>query len=118
MGKKEIVMIIEDDRSVRYLLEQTLLCEDYEVVAASNGGEALAILAHTHPALIVTDIKMKPVGGREFIQKIQASPALLDIPVIVMSAETNLDGITGVAAILPKPFRPDVLLHAVHACLR
>jgi CheY-like chemotaxis protein len=87
------VMIVEDDDDIRETIEQVLA--DYEVPAilAENGAVALDRLrtADPQPCVILLDMMMPVMDGREFRTKQQEDPAIAEIPVVVLSAHVNGD---------------------------
>ncbi len=83
---KEKVLIIEDDADVRSILSMLLQKEMYEVVEAANGQEGLEKVYECKPSLIVCDLMMPVMDGREFLKKIQATKQTRDIPVLMLTA--------------------------------
>ena len=79
------ILVIEDEEHIRTLIEQALGDEGYEVVTAEHGAAALAILEKWAPDLILLDIWMPILDGRQFVQayRRQSGP---HAPVLVMSA--------------------------------
>ncbi|MEN9937949.1 MAG: Family ership [Chloroflexota bacterium] len=85
------VLIVDDDRDIREMLAQTLEDEGYEVVTAADGAAALATLERDPlPCLILLDLMMPGMNGREFRSAQLGDPRLGAIPVIVLSARTDL----------------------------
>lgn len=113
MHKKQI-LIIEDDTAISELLCDTLTDEGYEVQAAANGRQGLLLLARWSPALIICDVMMPLVDGREVARQWQRTPAYHAIPLIMMSAahEWSETDITP-SLFLRKPFTLDEVLLAV-----
>ena len=107
------VLLVEDDRALRELLLLTFGDEGYEARAAESGQAALELLREWHPRLVVLDLMMSDMDGWTFRARQLANEALGDIPVIVLSAvsnlESRLDGMQ-VAATIEKPFNLDTLL--------
>jgi len=110
------VMLVEDDWEVREALAVTL-AEFYEVTVASDGAEALQLLrAGLQPCVILLDLMMPVMDGFAFRREQRADPALVDIPVIVVScAVTTMDEVRDMqaAALLPKPIDFDRMLAVV-----
>ena len=89
---------------------------NYETISAVNGQDALDKVDSEKPDLVLLDIMMPIMDGFEALKYLKANPASRDIPVIVISANSDLDGIVkciqlGAEDYLPKPFEP-TLLHA------
>jgi CheY-like chemotaxis protein len=92
---KERVIIVEDDELIRDSLLEVLEDNGYEAIGAGDGREALDKLAalDAPPCLIVLDLMMPGMDGREFRRQQLTDPALKDIPVVVISAFRDLDEI-------------------------
>ncbi|WP_437735538.1 response regulator [Sorangium sp. So ce1335] len=109
------IFVVEDDRGVSEALVEVLSDEGYEVMTAGNGAEALARLREAPtPALIVLDLMMPVMDGYAFRAEQLRTPAIADIPVIVLTAgaaprATEL----GHVDILKKPIDLGALLDAV-----
>jgi CheY-like chemotaxis protein len=107
------VMVVEDDFAIRETLRELIEDEGYRVLWASNGREALALLEHRSPRLILLDLMMPVMDGREFRLAQRSDPALARIPVVVISADHALEQkVAGLAVDgwLAKPFELDALL--------
>ncbi len=85
------VLIVEDDLDIRDALSQILEEEGYHVATASNGLEALEQLRKgPRPLIILLDLMMPVMNGWQFRAEQRADPALADIPVVVISADNNV----------------------------
>ncbi len=94
---------------MRFLVRVTLEYAGYEVVDAHHGAAALERAAESPPDLVITDLMMPVMGGRELIDRLRSNPATASIPIIVLSANGSLRaGDADVA--LDKPFEVDELL--------
>lgn len=80
------ILVVEDNANVRELLEVTLRFKGYPVVSASDGQQALEIIAKQHPALVITDILMPKVDGYALVHAMRKNPLTAQIPVIFVSA--------------------------------
>jgi len=112
------VLVVDDDPTIRELVSVLLDCEGYQVRTATDGRDALDVLEHWQPHLIVLDMLMPVMDGAAFLEAQQANPRLCHIPVIVMSASFKLKQAgerSAASALLPKPFRIDDLLAHVQA---
>jgi CheY-like chemotaxis protein len=89
------VLIVEDDELIRDSLLEALQDKGYEALGAADGREALDKLAslESPPCLIVLDLMMPIMDGREFRRLQLEDPALKQIPVVVISAFRDLEGI-------------------------
>lgn len=112
------ILIIDDEPPIRSVLMDILAEEGYQVAGASNGLEALTYLRQQKqkPKLILLDLGMPVMSGWEFRQEQQQDPVLAPIPVIVMSAITDLNRkivSMNVADCLDKPIDIHTLLQTV-----
>jgi CheY-like chemotaxis protein len=80
------ILLVEDELDSLEMMQVLLELEGYEVVAATNGKEALEKLARLRPDLIVTDVMMPFMSGEQLLTEIGKRSDLASIPVIVMSA--------------------------------
>ncbi|HSD15688.1 MAG TPA: nitrogen regulation protein NR(I) [Thermomonas sp.] len=110
-GNAPEVWVVDDDRSVRFVLATALREAGYRVSAFGEAGEALdALASHSPPALVITDVRMPGDSGLVLLDKLkQARP---NLPVIVMSAHTDVASTAGAFRggaheFLSKPFDID-----------
>lgn len=105
-GTGRRILVIEDDDDVREVLVEILVEEGYCPVGAPNGLRALELLrgVDPQPAVILLDLMMPVMDGWQFLEQRKREPALLDIPVVVMSAaHDNLAKLPGSVRFLRKP---------------
>ena len=104
-NKKCTVLVVEDDKDVRESMKDALELEGYQVKTASNGMEGLATLKESDkiPCLILLDILMPVMGGREFMDNLKKDSALSEIPVLIHSSIANKDNTTGSIGFIKKP---------------
>ena len=115
---QRMVLVVDDDASIRESLADLLGDEGYRVATAANGAEALSLLrppARLRPCVILLDLMMPVMNGQEFYAEQQRDPALAVIPVVVISADKNLaskvPGLNG--QFLAKPVGLDAVLDAL-----
>jgi PAS domain S-box-containing protein len=82
------ILIVDDERADRRLLEVILTSEGFDIATAASGAEALALVVQTPPDLIVLDVVMPETDGYEVAVKIKGNPATRNIPIIMV---TTLD---------------------------
>ena len=115
------ILVVDDEKSMRELLEILLLKHGYSVVCAENGSEALAMLRSQSFDLVITDIRMKPVNGLEVLKHCkEIAPRT---PVIMISAyastELAVEAMNeGAYDFFPKPFNNDQILSVISGALR
>jgi DNA-binding response OmpR family regulator len=118
MAKK--ILVVDDNPQIVTLLKAYLSQEEFEVVTAGNGQEALFVARHEKPDLILLDLMMPEMGGYEFLRVYNRES---DTPVIVLTArlEEN-DKVLGLELgaddYITKPFSMRELTARVHAVLR
>ena len=101
------VWIVDDDQSIRWVLERALSREGFDVKAFGSASECLSALEGDSPQVLVSDIRMPGDSGIELLQKVkQRRPGM---PVIIMTAFSDLDSAVssfqgGAFEYLPKPF--------------
>lgn len=108
------VLVVDDEPSIRDLIVAVLQDEGYRAIGAGSGSRALELLPIERPDLIVMDIMMPEMDGREALRRIRTTPNLRHIPVVMMSAAYVPEQIgEEIAAFLPKPFDLDHLLDTI-----
>ena len=112
------LLLVEDDDSIREIVSEVLASRGYEVLSARNGREALEVLrrrAASPPRVILLDLMMPDMDGRQFLAERRKDPAMVPIPVIVLTAagRTQVSPELDVAAWLSKPVELDRLLATV-----
>ena len=112
------ILIIEDALEIRTLLKRLLERKGFSVECAGNGIQALNVLADCQalPGLILLDIMMPVMDGFEFRIAQKADRRLAQVPVVVMTADGNIESNKsrlGVAELLNKPLDAKILLNAV-----
>lgn len=80
------ILIVEDEPSIAATLMMILQDEGYIIFLASNGHEALELLQHERPQLVLSDLIMPVLDGRGLYYTMQADPVYRDIPFVLMSA--------------------------------
>ncbi len=112
------ILIAEDERDIRDLIEFTLKFAGHDVVKTTNGVEAIDVVADVSPDLILLDVRMPRMTGYETCRVLKEMDEVKDIPVVFLSAkgqqsekEAGLD-VGGYDYIL-KPFAPDQLTRRI-----
>ncbi len=103
------ILIVDDDPAGRRAMEAPLLNEEYELVLAHDGPEALQLAHNLHPDLILLDVMMPGMDGYEVCRRLRADPHLAEVPIVMVTAlDDRASKLQGLAAgaddFLPKPF--------------
>jgi len=111
-------MVIDDSKTIRRTAESLLKKAGCEVITATDGFEALAMVADLHPDVIFVDIMMPRLDGYQTCALIKHNDVYKNIPVIMLSSKDGLfdrarGRIVGSEEYLTKPFTKDELLDAI-----
>jgi CheY-like chemotaxis protein len=117
-----VVLMVDDVEANRDVLSRQLRRQGYAVIVAASGQAALDHLRTSDVDLVLLDIMMPEMDGYEVLQRLKADPALRHIPVIMISALSELDSVVrclelGAEDYLPKPFNPTLLKARLGASL-
>jgi len=105
------VLVVEDDPTLRRVIELMLDVRGYVVDQARNGKAALDWMAELPPDVVVADLRMPLMDGHELLERMRAQPALEAIPVILLTGNLEAAGAAlGADAVLTKPFEPADLI--------
>lgn len=121
-GRVRKLLIADDDEDVRVLVKMTLESNDYEILEASDGQEALAMARSHLPELLLLDVTMPEMDGFEVCRALKSDPGTAQIAVVLLTArkekaaqaqgvEVKADGY------FTKPFSPVALLSTVDEVL-
>jgi len=116
------ILIVEDDPRLCSLY-QLELKDQFEVIEAHNGQEALEAVEQEKPDLVVMDIMMPVMDGLEALSKLKDKPATAAIPVILLTAKVLhkdvIDGYKrGADYYITKPFTSRELINGINMCLK
>ncbi len=117
---RPLVLVVEDDPSLREALMETLHMADIKALAAEDGEQALRILEQTQVGLVVSDVQMQPLDGFELLRRVKTLRP--ELPVILMTAYGTVQKAVqamreGAADYLVKPFEARVLLEMLERYL-
>jgi DNA-binding response OmpR family regulator len=109
------ILVAEDERDIRELINFTLRLNGYEVVSASDGEEALELALKEYPDLVLLDIRMPRLNGYEVCRLIKGNEATKHIPVVFLTAKGQENEVekgmkAGATDYILKPFSPDQLV--------
>ncbi len=111
-------IIVVDDDKLNLKIAENILKENYRVASAISGEEALQLLSEYIPKLILLDIHMPGMDGKEIMAEIRKSEKLKNIPIIFLTADANPETETeclllGASDFIVKPFVPTVMLSRI-----
>jgi DNA-binding NtrC family response regulator len=109
----DVILLIDDDPSLRRVTEYNLMAKGYDVVAAASGKEGLQFFKSHSPDLVVTDVKLGDMNGLDILGKIKKDAP--DVPVIIMTAFGSIEMAVqamhkGAFNFITKPFDRDTLI--------
>ena len=120
---KKSIVIADDDPMIVTLVSLRLEADDYEVVGAPSGEDALQQIRRHAPLAAILDVQMPGGGGLETLEQIKADPATAGIPVMILTGERNPETVMqalsgGAADYMVKPFNPDMLAERLGRAIR
>lgn len=115
----ELILVVDDEPSIRRLAMRALLEEGFDVLGAGDGEQALEIVDAGGVSVLVSDVVMPRLNGVQLMERLARSHP--ELPVVLMSGyaapELAAMGIAAPCALLAKPFTPDRLVEEVRRCL-
>jgi class 3 adenylate cyclase len=118
------ILIVDDNEDNRYTLQLLLESDGHERISSAAGGnEAIALIQKEKFSLVLLDLMMPDLNGDEVLKVIKSDPDKRDIPVVMISADTDAEKVSqcielGADDYLPKPFNPTILRARIGAALR
>jgi len=118
---KKKILIVDDEYTIRELVDLSLV-EDYEVIKAEDGEDAIKKIRQSRPDLIILDIMMPKMDGYQVCRTLKTNKKTNHIPVIILTAKHMLDDLKSAIEVdadefITKPFEPDFLKKRVDAYL-
>lgn len=111
------ILIVDDESNMRFLHRMILESGGYEVIEAAHGAAALERAKESPPDLVITDLMMPVMSGRELIERLRADPVTAGVPIVIVSANPR-SVLEAADAVLGKPYDPDELLSAARSLMQ
>jgi CheY-like chemotaxis protein len=116
------ILLVDDDSGIRLLLTTYLRSRGFQLLEACDGREALTAMRAGGVDLVIMDLMMPVVSGMDVLRERADDPALLKIPVIIISANNKCEESAEIVdqsvwAVVSKPFDLETLLTTVRTCL-
>ena len=117
------VLVVEDNADTADIIQRRLQLDGMEPVVCMRGAEAKTLLGQQQFDAVVLDIMMPDVSGFEVLEHVRATPALADLPVIMLTAKASPQDREqakdmGADAYIVKPFGPHDLVRTLRGCFR
>jgi DNA-binding response OmpR family regulator len=117
------ILVVDDTEILAGSIADLLSMEGFEVSVAYSGAQGLIAFDQQCPDLILTDLIMPGMGGFEFIRHIRAGSNMNKIPIIILTADTNIENeregrSAGADLLLHKPFDEDDLINSITQLLK
>ncbi len=121
MTENNKIWIVDDDKSIRWVLEKALAADDMQVVSFDGPGKLLSRLGRERPDVIISDIRMPDMDGIALANEIKKQAP--DVPVIIMTAYSDLDKAvsafqSGAFEFISKPFDVDEVVNLVKRAIK
>jgi len=112
------ILIVEDDRDLRFVIRMILERAGYDVAEARHGVAALEAISTQPPDLVIADLTMPAMSGVELVEQLRSNPAAASLPTVLLSGG-QVDSATWgrVDAVVRKPFESDHLVACIESAL-
>ncbi len=111
------VLVVDDEPVIRALVAAGLQTDDLQVTGVADGFSAIASVEETAPDLVLVDMGLPGIDGREVLRRLRMNPETASIPVLLLTG-LEPEEATGADGIVHKPFTLEALRSSVAACLR
>ena len=118
--KNKLILVIDDEPDLREMIQYQLQKSGFEVHTAINGADALKKLESLNPHLIILDMNMPEMGGKEFFKKICNDNNTPKYPILVLTAAVSIESLFqdfNVNGYVAKPFTIEEFMRAVKVIL-
>jgi CheY-like chemotaxis protein len=110
------ILIVEDEPDIRFMMRLILQSAGHHVTEAKDGAAGLMLIKSAPPDLVITDVMMPGMNGLDFIERLRSDPNSSAIPILVVSANSELP--TAANARIGKPFLAQELVGAAALLIR
>lgn len=123
MEAKITILNVDDFEAARYVKTRLLRNAGFAVLEASNGTDALEIAERLRPELVLLDVKLPDIDGRDVCRQMRAHAFMSTIPVVhtsaacITAADKARSLASGACAYLAAPFQPHELIQVIHTSL-
>jgi DNA-binding response OmpR family regulator len=122
-ARPELILVMDDEASVCDSIKQLLLMRGYRMITTSSCEDALDLVEHFYPNLVLADVNMPCKSGLDFIQEMVVRGLLENIPVIFVSAMARVEDVeaglrAGARDYITKPFTVERLVESVEKYIR
>ena len=118
MGATKTVLIVEDDRSLRWMYASALRMAGFQVRESGDGLAALHEIDHRPvPDCVVLDLGLPVLSGHAVKQELAASAEMREIPVVIVTGSDADVSHLGATCVLRKPVSPESLIETVQRCI-
>lgn len=112
------ILVAEDERDIRELINFTLMFAGHKVTQAANGAEALELALQVKPDLVMMDVRMPKMTGYEACRQMKQHEEISHVPVVFLSAKGQDEEVqtgieAGAEAYILKPFAPEELTRRI-----
>ena len=120
---KQKVLVVEDDKDIQEIIEYNFTSEGYEVITCSDGEDAVDLIRHETPDIVILDWMLPNLSGSEILRQVRSSKKIRKTPIIMLTARTEeIDKLkafdTGADDYITKPFSNAELIARTKALLR
>jgi DNA-binding response OmpR family regulator len=122
VGNAGKVLLVDDEASLRLLVSTTLATQNFEIIEAARGEEALHLISKEHPRLVLLDIRLPDMSGIDVCRRVKTDPLVAHIKIVMLTGvdserERQAAMDAGADRYLTKPFSPLHLLDTVSQLL-
>jgi len=123
LASRSRILAVDDEPHILKLLELTLSFENFEVVTAQSGPEAIALASGHPPDLILLDVMMPGMDGFQVAMALKSEPRTREVPILFLTArgrevDRQRGQAVGAAEYITKPFRPSRLVALIRELLK